>query len=81
MSKNPILRKKIGGSKNNFSGDIYEEISQNNEIVDAITEEVSGGGWVTTFVQGTVGCLASWVLGNPGKICTWTVECQGNCNK
>lgn len=81
MSKNPILRRKLGEKTNNICGDVLEEIKQNNEIVEAIEDEVSGGDWVTTLVQGTIGCLGSWVLGNPGKICTWTVECQNNCRE
>lgn len=24
-------------------------------------------------------CLVSWAIGNPGKVCTLTVECQDGC--
>jgi hypothetical protein len=26
-----------------------------------------------------ISCLASWAIGNPGRVCTLTVECQDGC--
>jgi hypothetical protein len=75
MERNPILRKKMEEQVLGRSG--LEEVKQNVEFI----ENLSGGNnaWVT-ILQGPLGCVASWVFGNKGKVCTWTVECQNNCN-
>ncbi|MCB2356540.1 plantaricin C family lantibiotic [Clostridium estertheticum] len=75
MIKNPIMRTKLHQIEEFPCGDLFEEINENSMTMDA----VNGGGWVSTILQGTVGCLASYALGNQGKICTWSVECQNNC--
>ena len=75
MERNPILREKMQEQVLGVSG--LEEVKNNVELI----ENISGGNnvWVT-IVQGAAGCLASWVFGNQGKVCTWTVECQNNCS-
>ncbi|MCM2139855.1 plantaricin C family lantibiotic [Vagococcus fluvialis] len=75
MERNPILREKKQQQFLSTSG--LEEVNQNIEFI----ENLSGGNnvWVT-ILQGVVGCVASWAVGNKGKVCTWTVECQKNCS-
>lgn len=75
MGRNPILRENNEEQFLGTSG--LEEINNNVEFI----ETLSGGNSVfVTISQGPLGCLASYVLGNKGKVCTWTVECQNNCN-
>jgi hypothetical protein len=53
-------------------------VSVLEEIADHAAD-VSGG----TLPLGpnfTIADVASWALGNQGALCTWTVECQSNCN-
>lgn len=74
MERDPILRWENEEQFLGTSG--LEEVSHNVEFI----ESLSGGNnvWVT-IIQGPVGCVASWVFGNQGKVCTWTAECQNNC--
>lgn len=75
MERNPILRKNKEDRVLGTTG--LEEVKNNVEFI----ENLSGGNniWVSV-IQGAAGCVASWVLGNKGKVCTWTVECQNNCS-
>lgn len=75
MERNPILRKWNSEEYLGTSG--LEEVKHNVEFI----ENLSGGNnIIVTLAQGPLGCVASWVLGNNGKVCTWTVECMNNCN-
>lgn len=38
-----------------------------------------GGGW-GDFLTSLACFGGSWVLGNKGHLCTWTVECMKNCS-
>lgn len=69
MIKNPIKRQ--NSNVELPCGDTKVEISENQGL------DVNGG----TFSNGTISITLSAVLGNDGKVCTWTVECQSNCNK
>lgn len=55
---------------------ILEEISAQNlgdvSVGDASPDSISI--WSTCL-----SCLASWAIGNPGAVCTLTVECQDGC--
>ncbi len=78
MKKNPIFRSNEIAS----CGDLVSEINENANVLDA----VNGGGWgtiVCTVLQGTIGCAASWYLGNGGYTCTYSHECMKskNCQK
>ncbi|MEV4297229.1 plantaricin C family lantibiotic [Microbispora rosea] len=54
---------------------ILEEISaQNLGNVGAADSPNSISIWSTCL-----SCLASWAIGNPGDVCTLTVECQDGC--
>ncbi|MCQ8769246.1 plantaricin C family lantibiotic [Streptomyces sp. KLMMK] len=54
----------------NRNVDILEEISEQN------LDGLSAGTFTIEVVTYTV---ASWALGNNGRLCTATVECQKNC--
>lgn len=69
MIKNPIKRQ-----NSNIKlpcGDTNVEITENQGL------DVTGG----TFSPGTISISLSAYMGNNGKVCTWTVECQSNCSK
>ncbi|CAM5436112.1 hypothetical protein SABIM44S_02156 [Streptomyces abikoensis] len=51
--------------------DILEEISEQN------LEGLSAGTF--TIEVAVTYTVASWALGNNGRLCTATAECQGNC--
>jgi len=74
MERNPILRGKMEDQVLGTSG--LEEVKHNVEFI----ENLSGGNNAyVTVIQGILGCVVSWVIGNQGKVCTWTAECQNNC--
>ena len=81
MSKNPIVRNKnlTNVQKDCNYGNIWGEIDENVDIINS----VSGGTYESTALI-TLGIYIGYeklsiALGNPGDICTATVECQNNC--
>lgn len=70
LLKNPILRNKLGVASENPAGNALEEIQEH---------DVSGALSWGTLLTGLACLGASYVLGDKGQVCTWTVECQNNC--
>ncbi|CBZ02426.1 plantaricin C family lantibiotic [Clostridium botulinum] len=68
MIKNPIKRQSEDVKLP--CGDTKVEITENQGL------DVTGG----TFSEGTISITLSVYMGNDGKVCTWTVECQNNCS-
>ena len=55
------------------------ELRQLLNEADSI-EEISGGTTVPTVTVPIVEyTIASYILGNKGYVCSWTVECQAQC--
>ena len=52
------------------------------KLIDDIDnlELISGAGWQGVAKSITSCSILSFVLGNNGFVCTWTVECQSNCS-
>ena len=48
-----------------------KDITLLEEITEQDLERRSGGAT----------SLVSWVIGDPGYVCTWTSECQNNCRQ
>lgn len=68
LLKDPVLRKKIANIAENPSGDAIAELDEQdlNTLAGGISEyEI---------------ILVSMLLGNKGKYCTLTKECQPCCN-
>lgn len=58
-------------------GRVDPSVSVLDEIADQDVATAVGGTSPLTSLL----CLgASYVLGNQGMVCTWTVECQSNCS-
>lgn len=57
------------------NANILEEIS--NQDLEEIS--AAGANTVTVFDCAITISLCSKIIGNPGKFCTVTVECQSNC--
>lgn len=78
MSKNPIFRKERE-LNTTPCGNVFEEITENSQAMDTI----NGAGWketiVCTITQGTIGCIASYAIGNSGYCCTYSKECTKCC--
>ena len=67
MIKNPIKRQNLNAELP--CGNAALEITENQGL------DVTGG----TFSDGTISITLSAYMGNKGKVCTWTCECQNNC--
>ncbi len=67
---NPVLKNKMMLQNDLIVGDVMEEIEGN---------EVAGGFKWGTLLTTSICYVGSYALGNPGQVCTWTVECQNNC--
>lgn len=63
--KDPVLREKVNALMTNPSGDVAAELTEQD------MEALSGAGWLADL---------SASLGNKGKYCTLTKECQPCCN-
>ncbi|MFE5871738.1 plantaricin C family lantibiotic [Streptomyces roseifaciens] len=52
----------------------------NVDILEEIAEQNLDGMSAGTFtIEAVTYTVASWALGNNGKLCTVTAECQKNC--
>ena len=63
--KDPVLREKVQTIMSNPSGDVSVELTEQD------MEALAGAGWYADF---------SASLGNQGRFCTLTKECQNCCN-
>ncbi|MCL1695625.1 MULTISPECIES: plantaricin C family lantibiotic [unclassified Lysinibacillus] len=73
--KNPYIR------SNNIEGFPIENPVQELSEMDMLN--VNGGvqeRWAETILTSLACAAASYILGNPGHVCTLTVECQKKCN-
>jgi len=70
LSKNPVLNFKAGIKDEHFAGNLFEEIQEN---------DTTNAGWAETVLTSLACFGASYIIGNKGVMCTWTVECQNNC--
>lgn len=64
--KDPVLRAKIEGVMDNPSGDTVGELTEQD------INTLAGAGIINDTL--------SKALGNQGRVCTLTKECQANCN-
>ncbi|MFE5492207.1 plantaricin C family lantibiotic [Streptomyces virginiae] len=69
--KRPREPKKRSSLMHNRNVDILEEINEQN------LDGLSAG----TIFETVTYTVASWALGNNGRLCTVTVECQKNCQR
>ncbi|MBE6856935.1 MAG: plantaricin C family lantibiotic [Ruminococcus sp.] len=80
MKKNPIFRT-AEESEQISCGNVITELSENSMALEAVN---GAGFWqtvVSTVLQGTVGCLVSYGVGNGGYVCTWSYECSKGCRE
>lgn len=70
--KNPVLRNKVQCELVDPCSNVLEEIKEHEECSIA-----AGTGTMPTCTYWYN--VTSVVLGNKGKVCTATVECQNNC--
>lgn len=63
--KDPVLRGKVETIMSNPSGEVSVELTEQD------MESLAGAGWLSNL---------SANLGNKGKYCTITKECQACCN-
>lgn len=63
--KDPVLREKVNSIVSNPSGNVTVELTEQD------MEALAGAGWIPDI---------SAALGNKGKFCTLTKECQACCN-
>lgn len=63
--KDPVLREKVSTLMKNPSGSVAVELTEQD------METLAGAGWYADL---------SASLGNKGKFCTLTKECQACCN-
>ncbi|MCX5581951.1 plantaricin C family lantibiotic [Streptomyces erythrochromogenes] len=55
--------------------------NRNVDILEEINEQNLDGLSAGTIFETVTYTVASWALGNNGRLCTVTVECQKNCQR
>ncbi|GIQ69115.1 plantaricin C family lantibiotic [Xylanibacillus composti] len=74
------------GLKNPYSRTHNAQLPIENPLVELKEDEllqVSGAAeerWLEVIISGVACAAASYFMGNPGHMCTLTVECQRSCN-
>lgn len=71
--KSPVIRSKVQCELADPCSNVLEEIKEHEEC------SIAGGTMLTTKGYHDGYIIASALLGNKGKVCTATVECQNNC--